>query len=130
MVLLDSNVLIEHLAGRLNLAPFVQSLGIDSCFVSSVTVYEILNGAVRSQRSGEYDRVAEFLSSFPRIHFDDACAAETAKIRVELERKGMRIGPYDLMLAGTALAYDLTIVTHNLQEFERVSGLRTEDWQR
>ena len=129
MVLLDSNVLIEHLAGRLDITPSVRALGSGSCFVSTVSVYEILTGALRSAKSGEYKRVEYILASFPRLPFDDACAAATARVRNDLEKIGMRIGPYDLMLAGTALAYDLAIITHNLREFERVAGLRIEDWQ-
>jgi len=129
MVLLDSNVLIEHLSGRLNITDQIRALGSSACYVSSVSVYEILHGSLRSAKSGEYRRVENLLARLPRLPFDDSCAAATAKIRVELEKIGMRIGLYDLMLAGTALAYDLTVITHNTREYERVGGLRIKDWQ-
>jgi len=45
-----------------------------------------------------------------------------------LERRGQPIGPYDLLIAGQALASGLTLVTHNVQEFQRVAGLKLESW--
>ncbi len=54
---------------------------------------------------------------------------KTAEIRFQLEKNGTKIGPYDLQLCGQALALDLTLVTHNTREFQRVTGLRLEDWE-
>lgn len=55
-------------------------------------------------------------------------AAHYAEIRAEVERKGQVIGPYDLMIAGHARSRGLVVVTANLRDFERVAGLRAEDW--
>ena len=52
----------------------------------------------------------------------------SAIIRARLEEKGEPIGPYDVLIAGTALACQGTLVSHNLTEFERINGLKTEDW--
>ncbi len=46
-----------------------------------------------------------------------------------LARAGAPIGPYDLMIAATAVSHNLTLVTHNTQEFSRVVGLKFEDWE-
>lgn len=54
---------------------------------------------------------------------------KTAEIRFQLEKAGMKIGPYDLQLSGQALSLDLTLATHNSREFGRVNGLRVEDWE-
>ena len=51
-----------------------------------------------------------------------------AAIRADLENRGTPIGPYDVLIAGTALANRSVLVTHNTREFERVEGLRLEDW--
>jgi tRNA(fMet)-specific endonuclease VapC len=56
-------------------------------------------------------------------------AMKTAEIRYQLEKAGTKIGPYDLQLRGQALSLDLTLVTHNTREFQRVTGLRLEDWE-
>jgi tRNA(fMet)-specific endonuclease VapC len=49
-------------------------------------------------------------------------------VRFDLERIGAKIGPLDTLIAGTALAHGATLVTHNTEEFSRISGLRLEDW--
>ncbi|MEZ4591976.1 MAG: PIN domain-containing protein [Chloroflexota bacterium] len=55
-------------------------------------------------------------------------ARQAAQIRATLEKAGQPIGPYDLLIAGTALAHNHTLVTHNVKEFSRVAGLQLEDW--
>ncbi len=60
--------------------------------------------------------------------FDAEAAAHAGDIRAALERQGMVIGSYDLMIAGHAPSRNLTLVTSNLGEFRRVDGLRSEDW--
>ena len=59
---------------------------------------------------------------------DRAGAEAAANIRAELERQGTPIGPYDLLIAGQAVASGLTLVTNNVGEFKRVSGLKLESW--
>jgi tRNA(fMet)-specific endonuclease VapC len=63
------------------------------------------------------------------LAFDDRCAEEAGLIRLHLERSGRPIGPNDLLIAATARAHDLVLVTHNRREFERIPGLRVEDWE-
>ncbi len=50
-------------------------------------------------------------------------------VRAELALAGTLIGPNDLLIAATAVANSVTIVTHNIREFTRVKGLRIEDWE-
>ena len=63
------------------------------------------------------------------LEFDEDDARCAGEIRDLLRRAGTPIGPYDTLIAGQALARDLTLVTHNTREFSRVSGLRLEDWE-
>ncbi len=80
-----------------------------------------------------YPRTHTYCSSFSRrlflCHSDDQCAEHYGVIRAELERAGTPIGPNDLMIAATAKAHDITLVSHNTREFSRVVGLRLEDWE-
>jgi len=62
------------------------------------------------------------------IDLDRFAAEEAAVIRAQLEKKGKSIGPYDLLIAGLARSRDLTLVTNNTKEFERIVGLRIENW--
>ncbi len=68
------------------------------------------------------------LSPFDNLDFDLAAARHDAEIRHNLEQRGLIIGNNDLMIAAIALANDLTVVTHNPDEFKRVHGLQVEDW--
>lgn len=132
MYLLDTNACIRLLNGtspalvdRLSSTPRTQVR------LSAVVKAELLYGARRSQRVAENLRLLdEFFATIASIPFDDSCADEYGKIRFELERTGTPIGPNDLMIAATARAHGLTLVTHNRREFARVPELRLEDWER
>lgn len=60
---------------------------------------------------------------------DDGAARKAGEIKANLAALGTPIGPYDLLIAAIAIVNDLTLVTHNIKEFERVSELRVEDWE-
>lgn len=51
-------------------------------------------------------------------------------MRAQLVRQGIPIGPYDILIAGQAMARRMVLVTHNLSEFNRVPGLQCEDWKK
>ncbi len=71
----------------------------------------------------------KFFRPFASLPFNEGCAECYAGIRSELASQGKPIGPHDLLIAATARAHDLTLVTHNTREFLRVVGLRVEDWE-
>ena len=73
--------------------------------------------------------VEQFCKPYLTLPFDDACAQHYGVVRAYLARRGTPIGPNDLLIAATALAHDLTLVTHNVDQFSRVVGLRIEDWE-
>jgi tRNA(fMet)-specific endonuclease VapC len=98
--------------------------------LSVVTKAELLYGARHSQRVTEnLQLLAAFWHPFLCLPFDDPCAEQYAIIRADLASRGQLIGHADLMIAATARAHDLTLVTHNLRDFSRVVGLRLEDWE-
>jgi tRNA(fMet)-specific endonuclease VapC len=74
-------------------------------------------------------RQQEFLQPFLSLPFDDHAAQRYGSIRADLEARGTPIGPNDLMIAAIALANDLTLVTANIREFNRIGDLRVEDWE-
>jgi tRNA(fMet)-specific endonuclease VapC len=67
---------------------------------------------------------------FSVLEFDEEDPRQAGQIRAQLASKGAPIGPYDVLIAGQARARELTLVTHNTSEFQRVPGLRVEDWKR
>lgn len=70
-----------------------------------------------------------FRELFASLPFDDEAAAVYARIRGDLTSRGVLIGGNDMMIAATALAHGLTLVTHNTGEFSRIPRLMIEDWQ-
>ena len=107
-----------------------QAVKASEIVLCAVVVYELRHGAERSSNPPrEHAKLDGFLSPFPSLPFDDACAHKCAEIRHTLERTGGVIGPHDLQIAAIALRHGLTLVTHNTKEFSRVPGLKLEDWE-
>ena len=99
------------------------------CAVSMVTVYELFCGLAKAQDPAkERQKVERFVSAIIELPLDRPGAEAAANIRGELERQGALIGPYDLLIAGQAVAGSLTLVTSNVREFQRVSGIKLESW--
>jgi tRNA(fMet)-specific endonuclease VapC len=128
--LLDTNVCIEILRGRNpNLQERLQRAGQENLAICAIVRAELLCGArLARDPARELARLAVFdeLQDYP---FDSAAAEQYSLIRVHLQQQGRLIGAYDLLIAAIALAYNLTLVTHNTSEFSRVPGLQLEDWQ-
>jgi tRNA(fMet)-specific endonuclease VapC len=96
----------------------------------SVVKAELTYGARKSAKPAHNLRVLQrFFEPFRSLSFDDTCSEQYGLIRSDLERAGKPIGPYDVMIAATAIAHELTLVTHDVAEFSRVAGLKWEDWE-
>jgi tRNA(fMet)-specific endonuclease VapC len=103
----------------------------DTLLVSTVSSFELWYGVERSGRPEfNRERVRTFFEGRVQgLAFDEEDSAHAGVLRRALEKRGTPIGPYDLLIAGQALARGLVLVTHNVGEFGRVEGLRVEDWQ-
>src|SRR5262245_15982010 len=94
----------------------------------SVVKAELMYGARKSRAVARtLTALTRFFEPLVSLPFDDACADEYGLLRADLERAGTPIGANDLMIASIARVTDLTVVTHNVDEFTRVVGLRVED---
>ena len=131
MYILDTNACIRVLNGMsLPLIERLQATPPSHIRLCSIVKAELLYGARHSSRVAENLRVLEeFFAPFVSLLFDDMCAAHYGMIRADLSRLGEPIGPNDLLIASTARAHDLVLVTHNADEFSRVVGLQLEDWE-
>lgn len=97
--------------------------------ISTITLFELQYGVEKSQfRQRSEDALAKFLLPLNLMDLDRFAAEEAAVIRAQLEKKGITIGPYDLLIAGLARSRNLTLVTNNTREFERIVGLKIENW--
>ncbi|MBK8099317.1 MAG: type II toxin-antitoxin system VapC family toxin [Planctomycetes bacterium] len=90
---------------------------------------ELFYGARNSTRVEDNLRLlARFFGMFDSVAFDDECAVHYGLLRANLRRAGTPIGGNDMMIAAMAVAHDLTLATRNQAEFQRVGGLRLEEW--
>lgn len=128
--LLDTDIAIELLRGRnVHVAEQLASRNRDAIFLSTVTVAELMFGALRSRELQKSVAVCrQFCSAFQLVELDHAAGERSGVIRADLEGKGERIGAYDVLIAGIALARGHVLATHNVREFGRVEGLQIEDW--
>jgi tRNA(fMet)-specific endonuclease VapC len=97
--------------------------------VPTIVLFELEVGIAKSKSPRKRKaQLRDFTSLITIVPFGYAEAKCAADIRVKLEMQGTPIGPYDVLIAASALAKNGTLVTHNRREFERIDGLRIEDW--
>jgi tRNA(fMet)-specific endonuclease VapC len=129
--LLDTNVCIRLLNGTsARLAERLRATPPSEVRLSSIVKAELFYGGRHSARVADNLRLlSRFFAAIPSVPFDDACAEEYGIIRSELSRSGRPIGPNDLLIAATARAHGLTLVTRNPREFSRIPSLEIDDWE-
>ncbi|MBS76592.1 type II toxin-antitoxin system VapC family toxin [Variovorax sp.] len=129
MFLLDTNPLIYAFKGQGRYRDRIDATDSALLHLSSVSLFEIEFGLARSNNPAP---LRLFMEDLRRRHvclpLDHMSAMRAGQLRQALHEAGTPIGPYDLLIAGTALAHNLIVVTRNTREFTRVPGLRVEDW--
>lgn len=128
--LLDTNAVIMLVSRRSEaLLERVEATEPGSLAVSSIVAHELYYGAYRSQKVDfNLETLRLLFTDLLVLDLDREDARAAGDIRADLARRGMPIGPYDVLIAGQAKARDLPLITNNTAEFSRVSGLRIEDW--
>ena len=129
MYLLDTNTLIYFFKGIGDVSKnlFLQSPS--DIIIPSIVIYELEVGIAKSNNPEKrIKQLNELLQQITILDFTKNEAIESAKIRANLEKKGTPIGSMDLLIAGSAVANNLTLVTRNLKEFERVNDLKCKNW--
>ena len=98
--------------------------------LSSIVAFELWYGVAKSERAeANTQRLSAFFAGpLEWTLFDEDDAREAGAVRAELERAGRPIGAYDVLIAGHARRRGARLVTSNVREFERVAGLKWEDW--
>lgn len=131
MYLLDTNAciaILNHSSPRL--VARLQQHNPADIFLCAIVKAELLYGAHHSSRTADNLRLLNrFFEPFISLPFDDTCSDTYGRIRSDLARSGTPIGPNDLLIAATAVANDVILVTANDKEFGRVAGLSIENWE-
>lgn len=101
----------------------------DDVYLSSITIAELKYGVEKSQHQHKnHEALNQFILPFNISSFDESAASHYGDIRTTLEKKGQLIGPFDMLIAAHARSLNITLVTNNKKEFERVPELKIIDW--
>jgi tRNA(fMet)-specific endonuclease VapC len=127
--LLDTNTCI-YIINRRPASVFERFAGlhIGEVAISSITGAELVFGAAKSGSPRNQQALDKFLAPLDVLPFDEAAMRRYGALRSELERRGTPIGALDMLIAAHALALRTTLVSNNLREFRRVTGLSVENW--
>jgi tRNA(fMet)-specific endonuclease VapC len=127
--MLDTNICIYVIKNRpVGLREQFNRLAEQIC-ISTITLAELYYRAEKSSRGVENLRAVEqFVARLETLPFSAAAAAHYGQVRAELERAGQPAGPHDMLIGAHARSAGLIVVTNNLREFERIRGLRVENW--
>ncbi len=129
MYILDPNTLIYYFKGQGNVAKNMAHVSPSEIGISPIVFFELQVGIAKSNSPAKRtQQLEQLLSRVNLVFFERDSAIAAAKIRAQLEQQGSPIGPMDILIAGTAISLQAVLVTHNVKEFSRVSGLAIADW--
>jgi tRNA(fMet)-specific endonuclease VapC len=126
--LIDTDTASAHLRGVASVTSrFLQHTG--RLYISTVALAELKSWVYRKKTPTKYRRgLNDMLQDFQTLTVDETVAEESGVVGADLLDRGTPIGTPDLLIGATALVYDLTVVTHNVQHFVVIPGLRVVDW--
>jgi tRNA(fMet)-specific endonuclease VapC len=130
--LLDTNICIHYLKGEYDLKVKVLQSGFSNCYISEITIAELLYGVENSAPS-KYQHNLNMVRDFELAFSEQTLPTITgfpiyAREKARLKRNGRTVGEFDLLIGATALRYDLTLVTRNTKDFENLAGIQLENW--
>ncbi len=127
--MLDTNICIYAQKNIGNIITNIKEHLNDGLAISAITLAELEYG-VKNSKSPDKNLIAllRFLTLVDTLPFDSSAAEQYGIINTDLRKKGTPIGNMDTLIAAHAIAEGLTVVTHNTREFERVEGIKLEDW--
>ncbi|HAQ21004.1 MAG TPA: VapC toxin family PIN domain ribonuclease [Prolixibacteraceae bacterium] len=126
--LLDTNICIYYFKGQYDLKEKIGKIGFQKFAISEVTLAELIYGAEKSQKKAQNIKVVEdFAERISIIPIFDSIRIY-GKEKARLKQKGTVISDLDLFIGATAIVNDMTLVTRNVREFERLDNIRIENW--
>jgi tRNA(fMet)-specific endonuclease VapC len=129
MYLLDTNTIIYYFKGQGKVAQNLAEVPAPEIYVSTIVLFELRVGIAKSNSPAKRtQQLQQLLSRINLVSFDQSAVLAAAEIRAQLEQQGTPIGQMDTLIAGTAVALQAALVTHNTKEFTRVSRLTLVDW--
>lgn len=126
--LLDTDICIFFLQGKLGLVKKIEEIGVENCYVSEITIAELLFGAENSQNYEKHIKeVQQFEDSFKIIPIFNILGLY-AKEKVRLRKAGTQVAEFDLLIGATAVAHNMIMVTGNERHLGKIKGIQIENW--
>ena len=126
--LLDTNICIHFFRGKFNLIDRLESVGLENCAISEITLAELVFGAENSQNPQKNYELIEKLTDIVTVLPIYDTIKIYGKEKARLRKSGLMISDFDLLIGCTAVEKDLIIVTENISEFERITNIQIENW--
>ena len=131
--LIDSSIFIAAERGDADVRSALTRLDpFADCFISAVTVFELLHGVHRAntpaRRAARATHAERFIQAIPILAFDESAARVLAPLDASLMASGNELPIEDLMIAATALAHGHSIATRDTKSFPRIAGLKVDAW--
>lgn len=129
MYLLDTNIIIYSLKGNQTVQENLQMRRSDSLCISVISLMELYYGAYKSQRvESNLAKVKTIEKTLKVIQAGEEIVELFGMLKAQLEAKGQSVDDFDLVIASTALAHNLILVTNNIRHFQKIEGLKLENW--
>lgn len=126
--LLDTNICIHFFRGKFNLIDKFSKIGFGNFAISEITLAELMFGAENSSNPEKnYILTEKFTDQITILPIFD-CLLKYAKEKTRLRKVGIMISDFDLIIGWTSIVSEMIMVTENLKEFERIEGIRLENW--
>jgi tRNA(fMet)-specific endonuclease VapC len=127
--LLDTSTCVFFLRGKFNLDEIIKKAGLENCFISEITVLELRYGAENSDNPAKSHKAVDAFVSGLSIIPIYGSIKRYAKEKVRLRKTGKPMNDeFDLLIGVTAIDHKLTLVTDNMKDFERLDGIKLENW--
>lgn len=127
-VLLDTNICIYFFRGKFEIDRKIDSVGVLNCFISEITLAELVYGAGSSSNpSKNHQLIDGLVSQIGIVSIFDAIV-EYGKQKAKLRQSGTMISDFDLLIGCTTIANDFTVITQNTREFQRLDNIKLLNW--
>ena len=129
MIALDTDICVEFLRGNGHVIRRIEKHGLQDLFVPAMSAAELMYGAEKSKTPDRNrERVEAFLSMVGVAYSDENTVRTFGYVKAYLAKAGLVIPDADLMIASSALSRNAVLATGNVRHFNRIWGLRVEDW--
>jgi len=126
--LLDTNICIHFFRGKYNLVEKIELEGLINCAISEITLAELVFGAENSLHPEKNHKIVEeFTNRLTILPIYDSIRIY-GKEKARLRKSGTMISDFDLLIGCTSVEKELTMITENVSEFERISNIKIENW--